>query len=923
MRQYRAEISVMTALFGIAVVAGLVVARRFGPNQVHSAVERRLSEALGAQVSVGGLRVSPGTFVRVEAYGVTAWSIPGGHGLEIEQVLGSIDALSLLGDQIELARLRLEGAHLRLSALGNGGTFRPVGSTRATLGQARAPLPPHPDELLAPLISLETLVRRVLLAPAAAAVLELHNARISFEDELTHERGALELEYLTGQLVHHQFSGRSEFSVEGQLTEGGRSHGTIKLDGHRAADGSIRISLGVDSVELASGTRYLKELRPHAEISGRLSGQWIYETPEPGTGRLQADLSCLNLVSSVPDTDRSAEVIRSPQINFAGTLEIDPQRATLHDFRVTNRDTSLRVSGEVSRPLSAGSIAMLDLDLENLDLGQARHLISWLPEIEREEAAAVVAPLAGGRLETLQAHGRATLPGWQDLLAGRSRRLPEGFSMQVKLVDMVAHFGVANRLEDLAAELHWVGNRLEIVDATAVLNGRPLPVLDVVIEGFPNFLAGDSRLREMSSQALPLFGLDTLWESLRRSPDSAAASTRTNSETNVGLEIEFLEHPLFLWPLWDVSATIVAESDGVHIESKHAIWAGVPIELKADWRFQPSERISVLVEATAPPTASSVPAHADGWARGRFGVGEILGGRWQQNEAQGHFVATAGQVRIRELDIELAPTGRTRANGLLDLSVRGAVPFRVNFGLVDGDGSAIAKLVGLPKQQIEGRMNLDGSFEGVLQPGTSFFSELSGLLELTAVDGAIRKVTPPVVAIAEAATDLDAYDPSDVVPFDRVESVLEFGGGRLHSAAFSLDGPRIGIVASGELELADPIKTIDAQVYVFLFRKLDRVLGKIPILNRMLLGTDENLVAAAFEVSGAWADPKIEPILLPSSAGSASQVLQGVPHFVMRGIRALGSLVKTSPSKPPTTPASPPEAPAEIAPETHRPQRES
>ncbi len=906
-RRYRAGIFAIAALFAIAVIAGSFLARSFGPDQVLSELERRLSGALGTQVSVRQLRISPGTFVRVEGGGISAWPTPGGHGLEIERVMGSIDALSLVGGGIELRRLQLEGVRLRLSSIGTSGALRPVGSTSGVDGQLSSSRPSNPDELLAPLISLETLVRRVLLAPPAARILELRDVRISFEDELTPEHGVLELVNVAGQLVHHRFSGGSEFSVSGQLSEGGRNHGSIKLVGHRDKDGEIRISLGVDSLELASGTRYLRELHPKAEISGRLSGQWIYETAEAGTGRLQADLTCRNLVSSVSDPDKSLEMIHSPQINFVGTLEIDPQRARLYDFQVTTQDTSLRVEGEVSRPLSADSVAMLELDLDKLDLGQARHLISWLPEIEREEAAGVVAPLASGLLETLRARGRTTLHGWQDLLAGRSRRVPDGFSMQVKLAAVVARFGDANQLEDLAAELHWVGDRLEIVDATAVLNGRPLPLLDVTIEGFPNFLAGNPQLREMNSQALPLFGLDTLWQSLRPRPDSAEAESRPHNRTRVSLEIEFLEHPLFLWPLWDVSATIVAETDGVHIESKHAIWAGVPIEVEADWRFEPSERVSVQLSATAPRTAPSAPTHGGGWARGKFGVGEILGRLWQQDEAHGHFVATGGQVRIRELEIQLAPTGRARADGLLDLSVQGAVPFRVNFGLVDGDGSAIAKLVGLPKRQIEGRMNLDGSFEGVLQPGTSFFSQLSGLLDLKAVDGLIRKVTPPVVAIAEAAAKLDSYDPSDIVPFNRVESLLEFGAGRLYSASFSLDGPRIGIVASGELELADPIKTIDALVYVFLFRKLDRVLGKIPILNRMLLGTDENLVAAAFEVSGAWADPMVEPILLPSSAGSVSQVLQGVPHFVMRGIRALGSLVNPSRSEPPAQPAGPTE----------------
>jgi hypothetical protein len=911
---------VIAVVFVVAVIIGAIAARRFGPDKVISEVERRLSGALGTPISVQQLRASPGTFVRVEGGGVTAWPVEGGHGLEIDRVVGSIDALSLMGGPIKLRRLHLEGVRLRLSALGSGSTFRPIGSTAEQDLQSGPAQPPNPDELLAPLIWLETLVRRVLTAPQAASVLELRHARITFEDELTPERGVLELVNVAGQLVHHRFTGRSEFSVDGSLVEGGRNQGTISLAGHRTQDGAIQITINMGSVELASGTRYLRKLRPQAEISGRLSGQWIYETAEVGTGRLQANLTCRNLVSSVPGPHQASEVIRSPHIDFVGTLEIDPQRTTLKDFRVTTQDTGLSIEGEVSRPLNAGSVAVLDLNLENLDLGQARHLISWLPEIEREEAAAFVAPLIRGRLQTLRARGRASLHGWQDLLAGRSRRVPDGFSMQVKLDDTVAHFGDANRLEDLAAELYWVGDRLKIVNATAVLNGRPLPLLDVTIEGFPNFLAGDPKLRTMNSRAPPLFGLETLWQAFR--PDAATADARPLTQTQVGLEIEFLQHPLFLWPLWDVSATIIGQTDGVHIESEHAIWAGVPIEVEADWRYAPSERVNAHLRATAPGTARSVPSHGDGWASGRFSVGEIVGRRWQQNEARGHFIASAGRVRIRELDIDLAPTGHARADGWLDLSIRDAVPFRVNFGLVDGDGSAIAKLVGLPKRQIEGRMNLDGSFEGVLQPGTSFFSRLNGLLDLRAFDGLIRKVTPPVVAIAEATAELDSYDPSDIVPFDRVESLLEFGSGRLYSASFSLDGPRIGIVASGEVQLANPIKKIDAHVYVFLFRKLDRLLRKIPILNRILLGTDENLVAAAFEVSGKWAEPTIEPILLPSSAGSVSQVLQGVPHFVMRGIRALGSFVKRNPSDLPTGPTDPTH-PTELAPDTGQPRRES
>ena len=45
-----------------------------------------------------------------------------------------------------------------------------------------------------------------------------------------------------------------------------------------------------------------------------------------------------------------------------------------------------------------------------------------------------------------------------------------------------------------------------------------------------------------------------------------------------------------------------------------------------------------------------------------------------------------------------------------------------------------------------------------------------------AVDGVIRKVTPEVVAIAEGAAEIETYDPSDFVPYERVETVLDTYG---------------------------------------------------------------------------------------------------------------------------------------------------
>jgi hypothetical protein len=915
-RHRRIAVIAIAALFLAAIAAGLVVAERFGSERIVSEVETRLGAALQTKVTIGSLRVRPGTFIRVEGERLRAWQsesdVP--PGLEIQRVSGSIDAFSLLGGEIQLARLKVEGAQLRLVASGTrgwsaSGTEHPTAVPEAVPEAAPEAQPAadsdppptivpgtregdvaQPLEWLAPLISLETAFRRAMSAPHAAGVLEFSDVTIAFlsEGEGEDERGALRLEKLSGRLVHRRFGGGSDLHVAARVSEGGRDRGGIELTGRRERDDSVRIVMKTDALELAAGARYIRGFRAHAKVEGQLTGEWTYETPEFGSGRLQIDVALRDLRSSLPDGGAALQAISSPKIDVSGALEISPQSATLRDIRIANRDTALAMSGEVGRPLQNSSMATVELSLLNLELAQARHLIGWLPEIERREAAAVLAPLKRGRLATLNAKGSATLSRWQHLLAGRTRRMPRGFRMQVELADTVAWVADTNRLEGLSAKLRWEGNRVEIERADAVLNGTPLPTLDLVIDGFPNFLAGKAELREMNSAALPLLGLGALWESLR--PKGAAVSADIG--TQVDLEIASLVHPLFIWPMWDVSAAIEARPKHLAIHAKRATWAGVPIRGKADWTFGPDERVSIRLVADRPAADSSVPPHEENWAHGAFEVGPIHGDRWKQQRAAGNFEASGGRVRIRDLEIDLLPSGSARADGALELSIRGRVPYRANFGVVDGNASALAKLVGLPEHQVTGRIEGDGSFEGKLEPGASFFDQLSGLLDLRGFDGEIRKVSPPVVAISEATRSIDSFDPRDVVAFERVDAVLEFTDGRLFSEAFSLDGPKIGVVAKGEVQLGVQHKSIDAEVFLLLFRKLDRVLVKIPILNRLLLGTDENLIAAGFHVTGLWSDPQVDSIPLNSSAGPASQVLQGVPLFVMRGIRALGSWVR-------------------------------
>jgi len=888
-RRYRSLLIV--AMLVIAVAAGLagwLLVREVSPQYLQLELEARLSAALATSVTIEDIRVSPGNWIELDAREVRAWTDEAGSGLEIPRVVGSLDPLSLLVGRLRLRKLAFDGAVLRAGAIAPPAEFAAPAGTAASGLQS-------PRELLRPLIALETAVRYLLESPRLASVLELENGRIELDVIDPNRPVPMALRELSARLVHHRFSGESRLSLRGRLMEGERDLGTIVLDGERSRRGRMRVSLGVDSLALGISDAYVSNLGSDARIDGSVSGEIVYETPEPGSGHLGVDLVFQRLRSAVPAADGGPpERTELPQVNLTASLVVTPQSLAAQELVIATPQTTLRMSGTVARPLQSVSRADLSLEFEDVAVSQVRHLISWLPEIKREEAAAVVAPLKSGRLVSLRASGGASLAGWQNFLAGRTPNMPEDFRLGAELADTVIQVGESDRITQLSGRLQWIGSRVEVVDATAVLNGSPLPSLDLAIDGFPNLFAGDPARRRIVPGGEPLTGLGTLWHSLHPAP----AADSADRGMTVELELDYLDHPMFLWPIRDLQLAIETEARGVRLEKLHGNWAGVPIDGKVEWILLPDERVRVALSAGTQSDRPDDPIPKDTWARGRFSVGPIAGQSWRQSAARGEFEASADRVRIRDLGIDLEPSGVVEANARLHLSEVDAVPFQLSFELKDGDAVAVARLFGLPPNQINGDVDLAGSFDGRLLPDASIYTELRGLLSVSATDGVIRKKAPPVAAISQASEALEHFDASELIRYQKLETVLEFHDGQIHTDAFTMEGPDLGVLASGGVDLMSDDKHMNGKVALFLFPKLDNVLGKIPILNLILLGTDANLVAAYFQVTGPWDAPEVKPILLPGSAGPTSVVLQGVPLFVKRGFQALGSLILPEASEP-------------------------
>jgi hypothetical protein len=328
--------------------------------------------------------------------------------------------------------------------------------------------------------------------------------------------------------------------------------------------------------------------------------------------------------------------------------------------------------------------------------------------------------------------------------------------------------------------------------------------------------------------------------------------------------------------------------------------AGVPISGEADWVFEPEERVHVELTAGAPTPGAPVASASRDWAEGSLVIDLRNSGPWKQQHAVSHFTARGGVFRFDDVEIPVNPRGQLDASIELNLGLPDAVPFQLSFALAGGNVAALAEQLGQPPGTGTGSVDLAGSFHGVLRAQTSVLAGLTGLLEVVAVDGTMRRSIPAVLAVALASQAFNPFARREEVRYERCETLLEFEEGRMSTTGFSLDGPDVRAFAAGEVDLLRPPHEVDAQIALFLFRQIDKILGKIPIVNLLLLGTNDNLVGAHFQLTGPWEDPKATAVPLRALAsgpasiveqGPTSLVLESIPMFMMKGIQAIESML--------------------------------
>jgi hypothetical protein len=192
-----------------------------------------------------------------------------------------------------------------------------------------------------------------------------------------------------------------------------------------------------------------------------------------------------------------------------------------------------------------------------------------------------------------------------------------------------------------------------------------------------------------------------------------------------------------------------------------------------------------------------------------------------------------------------------------------------------------------------------------MRPGEPIYSGLDGVLTMHARAGTIRREVGPITAVALASQSFGAFDSRERLRYENCTATVDFEDGVAKTDALEIDGPDLRLFASGDVDLARAPHDMQAEVVLFLFRPIDRALVNIPILNDLLLGDNENLLAAYFEIVGPWQDPVAAA--KPLRTLREGPIIEGIPRIVRRGVSAIGALLRAPAAafETPVPPASP------------------
>ena len=887
-RSRAATVGLLVALLVLAAAAaGFFVAARYGPERATRWVEARLEDQIGP-VEIGSLRVGFHWGPAIEARDIRAAADPDGSAGRLEAASGklSFDLTRLLRGQLRVGRVKVTGLRAELVRDADG-RLRPE-AARRLLDLASAARTAEEGESTRPFDSREALaaLRSVSAVLPALAIVD---GEIRWRDagSPTEELGVRELDASLGRT---RLGGGLGLTASGRLLADGADIGRFELEGELPRLGEPSAQLGLTDLDLAAAHPWLERWTPAREAELALAGRTAAHLAWRADGandHIDAEVIALNLRAGGRfGSDRSEHRAELPSARVAASFTVAPRFVEAASIELDLGPWRLRGRARSARPL--GARAAIDFRARGEPVAtqpvRAALRAAGEPALTRVADAISAGRLAAWSLDCDGVRGSV----WSAVAADPLEAWPEGCTLDLGLEGVTVEQGDGEPIRGLRGQLVLRHDRLTLRDVRARLGDRPLPALDVTVTGIAAVAQAIAE-GETPSAVPPLPGWFALerWAKGDREPDAPARWQRAE------IDASRLDHPVLLRPVSGLRAVLLPVPFGFDAEIVEAHWGSAQVHGRARKSGDPPGRIEV--EATAVPGAGPAPRDLEdpaAWARATFRVELQKLGPFRAREVTGRVRIEGDLGQILAGDAALVPQGRLRGDVDLTLDRSDFVPAAARLRVEDASLPDLLEDLKLDREVMTGAVHLSGDVEAKLIPRANILRELTGPVTLALRDGEIRQRMNLLLALAAASDTFNPFRSREVLPYEEIDGELLLDRGTVRAEALSLVGPAARLVATGDVDVVDAPNEVNAVVGVFFFKTLDTVIGAVPLVNRILLGDDENLMAAYFAVSGPWKEPsaRILPATLLTS-GPVGIVTEGLPGFVRSGIGSLRRLL--------------------------------
>jgi len=589
------------------------------------------------------------------------------------------------------------------------------------------------------------------------------------------------------------------------------------------------------------------------------------------------DVALLSPATQIPQR----EWLATKQLNATGKLSFDGTRLRFDDTAIEVGGQRIAVSSSFETPFGMDASIELAATCDDLEFEELFSLEPWIPVSLQPTFSMLHTRVKGGTFKKLSAYFLGTLRAAERSWQTRDFQfLPE---LQAELVNGKLQLEGNESVDSMHAQIRFREDTLEIHQASAVRNGKPFPVLDLRLEGVGQIWNGDpaQRMKPLPTAQIP--GLIPLLEILFGGGHEGPPGQPTH------LTIDWIESPTLLWPVRNVDTLIVPDEAGIHFANSSITWGGTLMRVDGRWKRGPDPNLALDLQAVGIDPTYAAERDEKYWIQGHWQIENAKIGPWPYRYNRGTF---RGRGTIAEVtqEIAVAPKGELHAKGELFLEQKDHVGIRADINLQDGDLETLSTALTKEESRIFGSLGGTVSAKGKLVPNESILRFIDASGELRAENGQVRTHVPLLLAIIKASKSFNPFGTREWIRYESIEGKFSANHGVMKFEPLALNGPDLRLLISGTIDVLDAEKPVDFMVGVLLFETVDTVISMIPIIHRILLGPDKNLLGTYFSVTGPRND--LRASMIPTKTlvfGPAEFAFKQLPDLVTRTFKGRGN----------------------------------